>query len=397
MKWTSAISVDMPIERAVDRAAAAIEAGLGGARPDLVLIFVSEQYEPAYDVVPELINRRFDTPMLIGCSGGGVIGNGCEVESAPAISVTAAVLPGVELTPLRIEDRTLPAVDASHRAWEEIVHLPATDRPHFLLLADPFTLDSERLLKGLDDTFRDSTKVGGLASGGLEPGANALYLGHHTHRSGLVGVALSGNVEVDAIVAQGCRPIGEPMFVTRSQGNVVYALDGNNPIGVLQDLYQRSDPRDRELFQHSLFVGIVMREQQLEYGRGDFLIRNIVDADQEASRLGVGAPVRDGMVVQFHLRDAATSAEDLRSMLLRYGADSRRSRPEGSVLFSCLGRGTALYGAANHDADEFRRQLGDIPLGGVFCNGEIGPVHGTTFLHGYTSSFGLFRSRGGQG
>ena len=143
----------------------------------------------------------------------------------------------------------------------------------------------------------------------------------------------------------------------------------------------------------SLFVGIVMRDNQLEYGRGDFLIRNIIGADRETGRLAVGALLREGMVVQFHLRDAATSAEDLRSLLSRYERGSRDSRPEGSVLFSCLGRGAALYGEPDHDMTEFHRQLGDIPLGGFFCNGEIGPVHGTTFLHGYTSSFGLFRSR----
>jgi small ligand-binding sensory domain FIST len=95
-------------------------------------------------------------------------------------------------------------------------------------------------------------------------------------------------------------------------------------------------------------------------------------------------------VVQFHLRDARTSADDLDQLLARH-----RGTPAGSLLFSCLGRGTHLYGRADHDTDLVRRHFGDVPLGGFFCNGEIGPVQGTTFLHGYTSAFGLFRPRGG--
>ena len=95
------------------------------------------------------------------------------------------------------------------------------------------------------------------------------------------------------------------------------------------------------------------------------------------------------MVVQFHLRDARTSAEDLDQLLGRY-----RGTPAGSLLFSCLGRGMHLYGRPDHDTDLARRHFGDVPLGGFFCNGEIGPVQGTTFLHGYTSAFGLFRPRG---
>jgi small ligand-binding sensory domain FIST len=98
------------------------------------------------------------------------------------------------------------------------------------------------------------------------------------------------------------------------------------------------------------------------------------------------------MVVQFHLRDAATSAHDLEAVLARYQEGPPR-RPAGSLLFSCLGRGEHLYGRPDHDTAAFQRRLGPVPLGGFFCNGEIGPVHGSTFLHGYTSAFGLFRKR----
>ena len=98
-------------------------------------------------------------------------------------------------------------------------------------------------------------------------------------------------------------------------------------------------------------------------------------------------------MVQFHLRDADTSAQDLTAVLERFAMDNRENQAHGALLFSCLGRGQHLYGRPNHDSDIFHEKLGEVPLGGFFCNGEIGPVSGTTFLHGYTSSFGIFRSR----
>ena len=89
-----------------------------------------------------------------------------------------------------------------------------------------------------------------------------------------------------------------------------------------------------------------------------------------------------------------TSDADLEALLARYASGhSDAAAPSGSLMFSCLGRGAGLYGHADHDTGLFRRHLGEVPLGGFFCNGEIGEVQGRTFLHGYTSSFGLFRER----
>jgi small ligand-binding sensory domain FIST len=213
------------------------------------------------------------------------------------------------------------------------------------------------------------------------------------YRAGLVGVAMCGDIEVDTIVAQGCRPIGEPMFVTGCQRNIVRELDGRPALKVLQELYQHLEARDQELFRHSLFLGIVMDESRQQYRQGDFLIRNIVGMDSATGALAIGAMLRESLVVQFHLRDAETSAEDLDELLARHARGGHGRGVEGSLLFSCLGRGAALYGRPDHDSEVFRRRLGEIPLGGFFCNGEIGPLHGSTFLHGYTSAFGLFRSR----
>jgi small ligand-binding sensory domain FIST len=259
------------------------------------------------------------------------------------------------------------------------------------MLADPFTTQTEKLVQCLDGAFPDRVKVGGLASGGTQPGENALFLGDKVTQLGLVGVALSGNIEVEAIVAQGCRPVGNPMFVTRAKDNLVLELDGRSPAELLEQLYGELSAADRSLFRMSLFVGLVMREDETEYAQGDFLVRNLVGLDEESGALSVAADVSDVRIIQFHLRDASTSAADLDRSLTSYAAHSRPTAPAGALMFSCLGRGQHLYGEPDHDSRMFRQHLGPVPLGGFFCNGEIGPVRARTYLHGYTSSFGIFR------
>ncbi len=375
MRWSSAASSAPRLEAAVDEAAGPVRAGLQGTRPDLVVAFVSPHHESDYRRLPALVRDALGGGRLLGCSAGGVIGGGRELEDRPGLSLTAAVLPGVTITPFHLDEpATLPTQPG--------------DQPSVLLLPDPFTFDVDALLHGLDERCPGTTIVGGLASGGRSAGANALYLDDAVHRRGLVGATFGGNVAVDTIVAQGCRPIGDPMFVTRSERNVIHEIDGRRAGGVLQELYNAASTEDKQLFRSSLFLGIVMREDRQEYRHGDFLIRNVMGIDGQNGALVIGALVRDGMVVQFHLRDARTSAADLDELLARY-----RGEPAGGLLFSCLGRGQHLYGQPDHDSAAFRRHAGDVPLGGFFCNGEIGPVQGTTFLHGYTSAFALFRPR----
>lgn len=392
MRWASAVSDAEDLDAAVRDASAAIRSQLAGSAPHLAIAFVSEHHRDGFERVPQLLNAALGSTWLLGCSAGGVIGGGKEIEGRAGLSVTAAVLPNVGVHPFHLDASALPAFDDA-AGWGQRLGIPAGTDPHLILLPDPFTFDVETLIRGLDQIYPTSAKLGGLASGGRQPGANALFLDSRTHRSGLVGVALTGDVEVDTIVAQGCRPIGQPMFVTKCQRNLLYELDGQPALQVLQELFESLDPSDQELARHSLFLGIVMTEKRQEYRHGDFLIRNLLGLDQDRSALVIGALLHENSVVQFHLRDAKTSADDLSQVLIRYQAEHEKVAPSGALLFSCLGRGMHLYGRPDHDTDALRQHIGAIPLGGFFCNGEIGPVHGTTFLHGYTSSFGLFRPR----
>ncbi len=393
MKWASAISEQAALEDAIKECCAGVRRQLEGEAPDLAVIFVSGHHQSGYDQVVEFVQGEFPSVPVFGCSGGGIIGDGQEVEQRPAVSVTAASLPDVEIVQCYLENDGLPDLDAGPTSWEQIVRVTPADDPQFVMLADPFSFPVQNLLLGLDFAFSGSAKIGGLASGGQQSGGNALFLGSRTYRSGAVCLALHGNITVDTVVAQGCRPIGKTMRVTESRRNLLVQLDGQPPLTVLRDLFESLNERDRGLIRNSLFLGVVMDEFLEEPRQGDFLIRNVVGMDERSGALAVGELLKEGQLVQFHLRDAETSAEDLTAVLDRYAADNRENQIDGALLFSCLGRGQYLYGKANHDTGIFQEKLGSIPLGGFFCNGEIGPVSGTTFLHGYTSSFGIFHSK----
>ena len=384
MNWASAIS-DLPdLDRAVAAALDDATHALGGDA-DLAIVFVSG-HTTGLQRVPFAIRERLRNALVLGCSAGGVVGGGIELEGRAAVAITLASLPGVELLPFHV-DPSLVSGDLDAAALRRMT--PAvSDGSTLITLADPFTVDGALLVRSLDGAFPSATKIGGLASGARSPGPHALFLGDATHAAGAVGVALGG-VSVDTVVAQGCRPIGDAMFVTRHRGHLILELNGKPAADVVRALYESLSPDDQQLFGHSLFVGIGMIEKR-EYRKGDFLIRNIGGVERESGGVVVGSTFNDYDVVQFHLRDARASAEDLEAMLAHYRSEAPGAA-SGALLFSCLGRGEGLYGEPNHDSDAFHRAVPGVPLGGFFCNGEIGPVRGRTHLHGYTSCFAIFR------
>jgi small ligand-binding sensory domain FIST len=390
MKWASHLSTQNNIEACVAESVEAIIRQMDGKSVDLTIIFVSPQFKDKYEEIPQLIRDRISSGHFLGCSGGGIVGGGKEAEQQAAFSMTCANLPDVEIKGIHTDTMKLPDQDTAPSVWREWLGVNVEKNPSFIFLADPFSFQGEDFLAGVDFAYPSSSKVGGLASGAQAQGGNALYLNDKIYNNGLIGLALSGNIGMDTIVAQGCRPIGEPVKVSKCDGTLLTEVDGQPPLELLQSIYEGLDENDKGLVQTSLFLGIEMDPLKDNPQQGDFLIRNIMGVEREVGGIQVGTILREGQLVQFHLRDKAMSAEDLKLMLTRYKANKNFKNTSGALLFSCLGRGQYLYEKPNHDSDMFRDHIGDIPLGGFFCNGEIGPVGKTTFLHGYTSSFGIF-------
>src|SRR5215210_7370736 len=278
MRWATAMSRRTSFDDAVHECVESVRESLGSGPVTLALAFVTPHFAEFYEGLHETLVRSLGPRTLLGCSAGGVIGGGEEVEQLPAVTLIAARLPDVTVRPFHL-DGELPDLDGPPDSWERLLGVKKTEEPQFVLLTDPFSVRPEALLAGLDYAFPGSAKIGGLASGATSPGLNALFLDDEVHDSGTVGVALSGDVVVDTVVAQGCRPVGELMQVTRCVGNMVYEFDGRPAFSAIEELFEGMNERDREIAVRSLFVGLVMDEFKEEPGAGDFLIRNLIGID----------------------------------------------------------------------------------------------------------------------
>lgn len=414
-QWVSALSTRPSLEAAIAEVVQQTQAALQ-APANLGLVFISSAFASEYSRLMPLLKEQLADIPLIGCGGAGVVGMNSyhlirEIEGEPALSLTLASLPGVKVHPFHLSADELPDLDSSPNTWVDLIGVSPAEQPQFVLLGDPAFGRLNDLLQGLDFAYAGSTKVGGLASGSMTAHGGGLFCNYRLHREGMVGVALSGNIVLDAIVAQGCRPIGEPYLVTEGERNILLALEEHpssttasgggsavvsqkrTPLEVLQDLIQSLNEEDRALAQHSLFIGVAQSEFKQTLEQGDFLIRQLIGVDPRVGAIAIGDRIRPGQRIQFHLRDSKASAEELEMLLHRYQQTTglEKGTPVGALMFSCTGRGEGLYGEPDFDSHLFSRFFPNIPLSGFFCAGEIGPVGGSTFLHGFTSVFGIFR------
>ena len=376
-RYASALSQHPVASHAVGETAGELLERLEGDDPDLVVCFASPHFVGAFDDAVHALRDILDPGTLLGATVGSVIGGAHEIEDSPAFSVFAACLPGARLTPAAlqvVETADGPAVVG----WPDF----GSDPSALLMLADPFSFPVDAFLRRLDDDRPSLRVIGGLASAADRPGGNRLALDGQVTDAGAIGAFVDG-IDVRTVVSQGCRPIGKPFVVTRAQRNFVEELGGEPALGRLRELAERATDAERELLQRGLHVGLVVDEHKAEFGRGDFLVRNVLGADRETGAIAVGDQVGVGQTVQFHVRDAEAADEDLRELLR--GVDAR-----GALLFTCNGRGRHLFGTPDHDAGVVAQLLGPIPAAGAFCAGEIGPVGGRNFLHGFTASLALF-------
>ena len=362
---------------------------LGPGPCDLALVFVAEafkDFDPAE--FSTLLAKSLSSLRVLGCNASGVIAGRREIEMTPGISILAMRLPGVRVQPFAFTQEELGKFENGAALVKELDLYP-NENPKFMILSDMPSGNTERMAALFNEGYPGAPLVGGVVSGPLLHKPAWLLLGSKVLKQGLAGVALVGPVEIQTVVAQGCRPIGDPLTVTRAEGSVLHELGGRNPLEVLRETLSKCTPVDQSLARGSLFAGLVLNEGQTEFRRGDFLIRNVLGYDDKSGSLVLGANLRRGQTLQFQLRDAHTSDLDF-SMLL--GAlPEMDSAPRGALLFSCCGRGKGLYGESDHDATLVQSLRGPVPMAGFFANGEFGPVGGRNFVHGYASSFALIK------
>lgn len=413
----NALSVsEDPIEAAA-QAASRLQAKLD-RRPDLLMVFVTPHHAQRMGMIADTLRDSLSAEHMVGVSAASIMCGSTEINDSPGVSLLACNLPGVRVSPFWV-DHISPRDSTDERAAKLADQIDAgTDMRAAFFFADPFSVPLVKLIPALSAARMQhitstgrvesiGTILGGMASAANQPGGNSLLLDGDVRSSGAMGVTLSGDIQIDTVVSQGCRPIGHPMIITKARGNLILELAGVRAVDAIRDIVHELSEHDKELLGNGLLLGRVIDEHKSHFGRGDFLIRNVMGGDENSGAVAIADLVQAGQTVQLHLHDEQTAREDL-SLLL----DGQRlyDKPAGALLVSCTGRSEKFFEEPGHDAraiahafdqapdgaklaksgEELRAGDG-IPLAGFFAAGEIAPIDEQIFQHGHTAVAGLFR------
>ena len=383
MKAGAALVLTADPAEAARQAVRQARSALGTEPPAFAVLFASAHFHISAPALIAAVTAEIGPVPLIGCVAEAVAGNAREVENEPGVALWLAAGVGpVETFSMQFV-RT-----ASGGAFGGYQFEPGRAGV-CLMISDPFTFPAEYLLSHLNEHAAGTLVMGGMASGGLGAQRSRLFLDGRVLAEGAVGAYLP-DAEIHPLVSQGCRPVGEPFTVTAAEGNLVRELGGRPAMSRLQDLAASLSDEDRELLVQGVQVGIVMNEYGGERRQGDFLIRGILGAQPETGAIAVGDEVEVGQTLQFHVRDAESADRELQHILATETTALGGQRPAGALLFTCNGRGSRLFPEPSHDTGLMAKVLGDIPVAGFFCAGELGPVGGRNYVHAFTASIALF-------
>jgi small ligand-binding sensory domain FIST len=352
-----------------------------GANASLGVLFLTQEWSPHLQDTLELIRLHGHVPQLVGCSGWGVIGSRREIEHEPGFSLILFSLPAESFSVVQISETQIEASNGAE-SWHAVTGLSAREVSAWIVLANPHFGGAESWLEEWSVAYPQIPILGGLASS--TSSEMFLLKDGEAINAPVLAIALKRGLSVRSLVSQGCRPIGDPSPITKAEQNLILEIGNLPAYQALEAAFLTIPAEQRVSVRNNLFLGLAVSEYIEEFKQGDFLIRNILGADPQIGALAVGAHPRVGQTVQFQLRDSKSAREDL--VLASETVKAGLSGPIGILLFSCAGRGKGLFGTPDHDAETLANVLGNIPLAGFFCNGEIGPVGGKAFLHGYTAS-----------
>ncbi len=385
--FASALSTHSDLAQAIHEVCHDALTKLDGA-PHVAVLFISTEY-PAIDAsIAQQLGDLLGPTALIGTTAESVVGVGQEVEQQPAVSLWLAQLGDTDITSMYLQlERT--SDGASIVGWPDSLADQWPEDALMLLLGDPFSFPADVMLERLNEDRPGTCVVGGMASGGAAPGDSRLFFGPELHTSGAVAIMLSGSLTTTTVVSQGCRPIGQHLIVTKTEGNLVQQIGGKPALLQLKEIFDTLSTSEQQMVQNGLHLGRVVNAYQDHFEQGDFLVRNVTGIDPNDGTIAVGDFFRPGQTVQFHVRDHVTADEEMRQLLAAV-RDGARPTPQAGLLFTCNGRGSRLFPEPHHDAALIQKYFGDIPLAGFFAAGELGPVSGTNFMHGFTASTVLF-------
>lgn len=381
----SGLSIAKPAEDAALEAALNALSRSGHDHADLALVFVTgDTFERAHMLL-HAVRRVTGATVVVGCSGSGVLSERREVEGESAVVVLTVRDERRVVTPFLVDDQALVGEGVGPELAQR-VGTTVAEGGCLLVLPDAKGLDPPTMLEGLREALGFVPVVGAVAAG------TPLFelFGTDAAQGGLAGVALSGGAPPVIGVAQGCAPIGAPYIITRAEGNVIHEIGSRRAVEVLREAIMSLDDPEERVKRAGIFAGLAVDPAKSPLERGDFLVRNLLGIDQSSGAVAVAERVKVGQTIQFQIRDAESSREDLRATLESVAKRLGEARPAFGCYFNCAGRGQGLFGVPDHDVTMIREALGEFPLVGVFGNGEFAPIGRRNFFHNYTGVLVVF-------
>jgi small ligand-binding sensory domain FIST len=386
-------SSDPFTDRAIEEAAAQAMTRAGIDQADIVLAFFTTQHLANAQQFPSILRRITRTDQIIGSSGAGVLTGDGEIEGKPGVAVLAVTSDRIRFRPLLIH----PLRGREQEVGAEIAEIAekSSDRNSLLaLFPDAYNVQPRGLLQGIEERCGALSIVGAGSSEDGTQGQTYQLCGGQITTNALSALLLSGFFESSIGITQGCQPVTEPMVITKSDGNLIFEINGRPAFESFAKVIKAPFLDDLRRALAFVFVGLPSDPSRNSVGPGEYLVRNIVGLDPQKGIVAVAEEVHEGERMIFTLRDSQRAREDLGQMLERQSKNLGGKIPQFGLYFNCCARGTSLYGIPGIDTAYIRNALGDFPLVGFFGNFELGPVGGTNRLHAYTGVLVLISEAG---
>ena len=355
-------------------------------------LFITPECSNRAKEIMEIVQIYAHVPTLMGCSASGLIADNQEIENEAGFCVALYHLPDTQARAIHLPLEVFKTDDRAK-------HLRAAIGPNpeslnaWTLFASSESIGNEAWLSDWDQATEHRTTIGGFACAAPDGHESTLYLNGAVLTDGAVALGLEGAVTIEPLLSQGCRPVGSPWTITQAEDNVIHQI-GNRPIlEVLRDTLEGMSQKEQQKARGNIFIGLVLDEYKANFSAGDFLVRNLAAIDPKTGAVAIATPLRIGQNLQFQIRDATSASSNFEQHLRDKAAELAGRTIYGSCLCDCIGRGTSLYGVPDHDVSIIHDIYPDLPIVGLFCNGEFGPSKNRTLLHGYAASLGLFVER----
>ena len=380
---------ELPFNEEELKAWAATQAQELAGPASFALLFCSPECRHHAEEIMEVVRIYAQVSVIIGCSANGLIATEGEMENEAGFTIALYHLPQSYIHSCQIPSSCLQA-ETHASDIDKILGDKAEQMNAWMLFASSESIGHDSWLPGWDEATGGSVTVGGFAGGTSVGHESQLYLNGQCFDEGAVALGIGGNTTIEPLISQGCRPIGSPWIVTEAEHNIIHKI-GNRPIlEVLRDTLEEMSKQEQKQAQGNVFIGLVMDEYKPSFGTGDFLVRNLAAIDPQTGAVAIATPLQVGQNLQFQIRDGQTASIDFETLLRQKVEQIGTRKLYGACLCNCIGRGSALYGVPNHDLNTLHQILPDLPVAGLFCNGEFGPAKRQTRLHGYAASLGLF-------